>query len=172
VASNAILEGKGARTGLIDEGFPRRAEIVAGCRLYDLTWTSRPAGRALRREVTERVDANSRVETSSPSRGRAGAARSAGRRRVAGGLPDQLLRESDPKEDQGDVSASRRTSDLLQHQVLPESQYSSRRRPSSALRDADRRTLPSHLRAGLDDAGVRTPLLIMQATAASRPMPP
>jgi N-methylhydantoinase A len=66
VASNAILERKGARTGLITtKGFRDILEIrtLRMPRLYDLTW-EKPVPlveRYLRREVTERVDADGRV---------------------------------------------------------------------------------------------------------------
>src|SRR5215831_584766 len=68
VASNAILELNGARTGLITtRGFRDVLEIrrLRMPRLYDLTW-EKPAPlveRYLRREVTERIDAQGRVET-------------------------------------------------------------------------------------------------------------
>src|SRR5262249_32296459 len=68
VASNAILELKGARTGLMTtKGFRDVLEIrrLRMPRLYDLTWEKPPTlvERALRREVTERVDARGQVET-------------------------------------------------------------------------------------------------------------
>jgi N-methylhydantoinase A len=61
VATNAILEGKGARTGLLTtRGFRDVLEIrrMRTNRLYDITW-DKPAPlvrRRWRREVTERVD--------------------------------------------------------------------------------------------------------------------
>src|SRR5919197_1162226 len=67
VASNAILEQKGARTGLITtHGFRDVLEIrrLRMPRLYDLTW-EKPAPlveRYLRREVTERIDAHGAVQ--------------------------------------------------------------------------------------------------------------
>jgi N-methylhydantoinase A len=67
VASNAILEGKGARTGLITtRGFRDVLEIrtLRMPRLYDLAWT-KPAPlveRYLRQVVDERVDARGNVE--------------------------------------------------------------------------------------------------------------
>ena len=62
VASNAVLELKGARTGLITtKGFRDVLEIrrLRMPRLYDLTWEKPPplVERALRQEVTERIDA-------------------------------------------------------------------------------------------------------------------
>jgi len=61
VCSNAILEGKGARTGLITtRGFRDALEIgrMRYPRLYDLTWMKPPplVERRRRREVAERLD--------------------------------------------------------------------------------------------------------------------
>src|SRR5262249_23099832 len=61
VCSNAILEGKGARTGLIvTRGFRDALEIgrMRYPRLYDLTWMKPPplVERRHRREVLERLD--------------------------------------------------------------------------------------------------------------------
>ena len=67
VASNAILEHKGARTGLITtKGFRDVLEIrtLRMPRLYDLAW-EKPAPlveRYLRQVVDERVDARGRIE--------------------------------------------------------------------------------------------------------------
>ncbi|MDP3417304.1 hydantoinase/oxoprolinase family protein [Falsiroseomonas sp.] len=67
VASNAILEQKGARTGLITtKGFRDVLEIrtLRMPRLYDIAW-EKPAPlveRHLRRVVDERVDAHGRIE--------------------------------------------------------------------------------------------------------------
>src|SRR5215831_15562727 len=67
VASNAILEHKGARVGLITtKGFRDVLEIrtLRMPRLYDLTWTKPPplVERYLRQVVDERIDAAGRVE--------------------------------------------------------------------------------------------------------------
>ena len=67
VASNAILELKGARTGLITtKGFRDVLEIrtLRMPRLYDLSWTKPPPliERHLRVEVDERVNARGGVE--------------------------------------------------------------------------------------------------------------
>ncbi len=69
VASNAILELAGARTGLITtRGFRDVLELrtLRMPRLYDLTWDKPPplVDRYMRLEVDERVDANGKVETS------------------------------------------------------------------------------------------------------------
>src|SRR5712691_11238988 len=67
VASNAILELKGARTGLItSRGFRDVLEIrtLRMPRLYDLSWTKPPplVERHLRVEVDERINARGEVE--------------------------------------------------------------------------------------------------------------
>src|SRR5215470_8509805 len=67
VASNAILELKGARTGLITtRGFRDVFEIrtLRMPRLYDITWTKPPqlVERYLRVEVDERINARGEVE--------------------------------------------------------------------------------------------------------------
>jgi N-methylhydantoinase A len=72
VASNAILEGAGARTGLVTtRGFRDVLELrtLRMPRLYDLAWEKPPplVPRYLRVEVDERVDAAGRSERS-PSR--------------------------------------------------------------------------------------------------------
>src|SRR6516162_4421698 len=69
VASNAILELKGARTGLITtKGFRDVLEIrtLRMPRLYDLAWTKPPplVERHLRVEVDERINAKGEVERS------------------------------------------------------------------------------------------------------------
>jgi len=69
VASNAILELKGARTGLITtKGFRDVLEIrtLRMPRLYDLAWTKPPplVQRHLRVEVDERINAKGEVERS------------------------------------------------------------------------------------------------------------
>jgi N-methylhydantoinase A len=68
VASNAILELRGARTGLITtRGFRDVLELrrLRMPRLYDLTWEKPPAlvERYLRAEVTERINARGEVLT-------------------------------------------------------------------------------------------------------------
>ncbi len=68
VATNAILEKRGARTGLLTtEGFRDVLEIrrLRMPRLYDLRWTKPPAlaARADRLEVPERIDHKGRVLT-------------------------------------------------------------------------------------------------------------
>jgi N-methylhydantoinase A len=66
ICSNAILEGKGARTGLITtNGFRDALEIgrMRYPRLYDLTWSKPPplVPRRRRREVIERLDRDGQI---------------------------------------------------------------------------------------------------------------
>ena len=68
VASNALLERKGARTGLIGtKGFRDILEIrnLRMPRLYDLAWEKPPplVERYLRQAVDERIDARGNVQT-------------------------------------------------------------------------------------------------------------
>src|SRR5579862_4302008 len=68
VASNAILERKGARAGLITtKGFRDVLEIrnLRMPRLYDMSWTKPPPliERRLRTEVDERVNAEGGIDT-------------------------------------------------------------------------------------------------------------
>src|SRR5690348_8531423 len=67
VASNAVLEHKGAKTGLITtKGFRDVLEIrnLRMPRLYDMSWTKPPplVERRLRAEVDERVDARGEID--------------------------------------------------------------------------------------------------------------
>jgi N-methylhydantoinase A len=189
VASNAILELKGARTGLITtKGFRDVLEIrrLRMPRLYDLSWEKPPplVERALRREVVERIDAHGQVETRLDP---------AEVEQVLARLRDEGIEAlavclinsyANPvHEEQIKAIVSRHAPDLLiccSVDVLPEiREYE---RTSTTVINAYvmpivRRYLAT-LRAGLDDADVATPLLIMQsngglmtdAAAAERPI--
>ena len=190
VASNALLELKGARTGLITtRGFRDVLEIrrLRMPRLYDLTWEKPPTlvERRLRLEVNERIDAQG-----------AGAA-GAGRRRRRGarstrcwGWASRRSRSacSTPGPTPSTRSGSRRWSQrrapgltlCISSEVLPEiKEYE---RTSTTV--INTYVLPivgrylAALRTGLDGIGLRGPLLIMQSNgglmtaeaAATRPM--
>jgi N-methylhydantoinase A len=189
VASNAILERKGARTGLITtRGFRDVLEIrrIRMPRLYDLRW-EKPAPlveRYLRLEVDERIDARGEVQ------------RPLDEGDVERAL-DRLLAErvevlavclinayANPvHEERIKAIAARRAPGLpvcLSGEVLPEiREYE---RTSTTVINAYvmpivKRYLAT-LRSGLDGLGVRAPLLIMQsngglmtdAAAGARPM--
>ena len=113
VASNAILEHKGARVGLITtKGFRDVLEIrtLRMPRLYDLTWTKPPplVERYLRKVVDERIDHRGEVERPLDAGRCRARGRCAARREGRGdrGLPDQLVRQSGARADaQGDHRA-------------------------------------------------------------------
>ena len=189
VASNAILELRGARTGLITtKGFRDVLEIrrLRMPRLYDLAW-EKPVPlveRFLRHEVTERVDAQGLVQTPlDPAEVEQVLAklREDGIEALAVCLINSYANPA--HEEQIKAIVARRAPDLVacySVDVLPEiREYE---RTSTTVINAYvmpivRRYLAT-LRAGLDDADVTTPLLIMQsngglmsdAAAAVRPI--
>jgi N-methylhydantoinase A len=174
VASNAVLEQKGARTGLITtRGFRDVLEIrrLRMPRLYDLTWEKPPplVERALRQEVTERIDAQGAVQTPLDL-GEVEQALAQLRGEGVTALAVCLINSyANPvHEEQIKAVVSRQAPELVacySVEVLPEiREYE---RTSTTVINAYvmpivRRYLAT-LRAGLDDAGVKTPLLIMQS---------
>ncbi len=174
VASNAVLEQKGARTGLITtRGFRDVLEIrrLRMPRLYDLTWEKPPplVERALRQEVTERIDAQGAVQTPLDL-GEVEQALARLRGEGVTALAVCLINSyANPvHEEQIKAVVSRHAPELVacySVEVLPEiREYE---RTSTTVINAYvmpivRRYLAT-LRAGLDDAGVKTPLLIMQS---------
>ena len=189
VASNAILEHKGARTGLITtKGFRDVLEIrtLRMPRLYDMAWT-KPAPlveRYLRQVVDERLDAAGAVERAlDPA--------------DAGRAVDALLAEqveaiavcllhayANPVHEQMiQALVARKAPGLpcsISSDVLPEiKEYE--RTSTTVVNAYVTPVVASYLRAlrkGLDDAGVRARLLLMQsngglttdAAAAARPI--
>ncbi len=189
VASNAILEHKGARTGLITtRGFRDVLEIrtLRMPRLYDIAW-EKPAPlveRHLRRVVEERVDAEGRIERPLDP---------AEAERVVEGLLAEgveaiaiclLHAYANPAHEQviADI-VRRRAPDLplsVSSEVLPEiKEYE---RSSTTVINAYVMPIVARylraLRGGLDRAGVPAPLLLMQSNgglmaaeaAAAKPM--
>jgi N-methylhydantoinase A len=174
VASNAVLELKGARTGLLTtRGFRDVLEIrrLRMPRLYDLTW-EKPVPlveRYLRQEVTERIDAQGEVQTAlDPTEVEEALARLRGEGIEA--LAVCLIHSyANPvHEEQIKAIVSRQAPDLVacySVDVLPEiREYE---RTSTTVINAYvmpivRRYLAT-LRAGLHETGVKTPLLIMQS---------
>jgi N-methylhydantoinase A len=174
VASNAILELKGARTGLITtKGFRDVLEIrrIRMPKLYDLTWEKPPAlvERYLRLEVTERVDAHGAIQTPLDAA-------------EVEGVLDRLLAEkiealavcllnsyANPAHEERIAEIVRQKApDLtlsVSAEVLPEiREYE---RTSTTVINAYvmpivRRYLRT-LRGGLDRVGAKAPLLIMQS---------
>jgi N-methylhydantoinase A len=189
VASNALLELRGVRTGLITtRGFRDVLEIrrLRMPRLYDLTWEKPPTlvERRLRQEVDERIDVRGKVQRPLDD-GEV--------ERVLDGLLAQkiealavcLLNSWANPAHEARIKAivQRRAPGLplcLSSEVLPEiKEYE---RTSTTV--INTYVLPivqrylAALRTGLDAIGVRGPLLIMQsngglmtdAAAAERPM--
>ena len=174
VASNAVLELKGARTGLLTtKGFRDVLEIrrLRMPRLYDLTW-EKPVPlveRYLRQEVTERIDAQGEVQTALDA-AEVEQALTRLRREGVEALAVCLINSyANPvHEEQIKAIVSRRAPELVacySVEVLPEiREYE---RTSTTVINAYvtpivRRYLAT-LRAGLHEAGVKTPLLIMQS---------
>ena len=115
VASNAILEHKGARVGLITtKGFRDVLEIrtLRMPKLYDLGWT-KPAPlveRYLRKVVDERIDHRGQVERAARSGRRRARRRCPAGREGRGdrGLPAQLVRQPGARGDaEGDHRRAR-----------------------------------------------------------------
>src|SRR6185503_20085853 len=189
VASNALLELKGARTGLITtRGFRDVLEIrrLRMPRLYDLTW-EKPAPlveRYLRQEVTERIDAHGAVQTPLNLADVEQALERLRREGIEALAVCLINSYANPAhEEQIKALVGRRAPELVacySVEVLPEiREYE---RTSTTVINAYvmpivRRYLAT-LRAGLDGVGVRGPLLIMQsngglmtdAAAAAMPM--
>lgn len=189
VASNAILEHKGARTGLITtRGFRDVLEIrtLRMPRLYDIAWEKPPplVERRLRRVVDERVDARGRIERPlDPAEAEA----------VVRGLIDEgveaiaiclLHAYANPAHETLLAGIVRRLApDLplsVSSEVLPEiKEYE---RTSTTVINAYVMPIVARylraLRSGLDSAGVPARLLLMQSNgglmaseaAAARPM--
>ena len=189
VASNAILELKGARTGLITtKGFRDVLEIrrIRMPRLYDLTW-EKPAPlveRYLRAEVDERVNARGEIQRPlDPTEVERVLERLLGERIEVLAVCLMHSYANPAHEEQIREIVARRSPELLTSvsaDVLPEiREYE---RTSTTVINAYvmpivRRYLAT-LRTGLDKSGVKAPLLIMQsngglmtdAAAAAKPM--
>jgi N-methylhydantoinase A len=189
VASNAILEHKGARTGLITtKGFRDVLEIrtLRMPRLYDLTWT-KPAPlveRYLRQVVDERIDAQGNVQQAldpEDAERAVDALLADGVEAIAvcllhsfaNPVHELLIR---------DVIRSRAPALPLSisYEVLPEiKEYE--RTSTTVVNAYVMPIVATYLRAlrkGLDDSGIGAPLLLMQSNgglttdvaAAQRPM--
>jgi N-methylhydantoinase A len=189
VASNALLELRGARTGLITtKGFRDVLEIrhLRMPRLYDLTWQKPPTlvERRLRVEVDERIDAHGQVQRPLAD---ADVERALDRllaEKIEGLAVCLLNAYANPvHETRIKAIVRRRAPELplcVSSDVLPEiKEYE---RTSTTV--INTYVLPivgrylATLRAGLDAIGARAPLLIMQSNgglmtaeaAAARPM--
>ena len=189
VASNAILEYKGARTGLITtKGFRDVLEIrtLRMPRLYDLTWTKPPplVERYLRQAVDERIDAHGVVQRALDPADAERAVNTLLAERVETIAVCLLHSFSNPVHELAIRDVIRRKAPALpvslSCEVLPEiKEYE---RTSTTVMNAYVMPVVSTylraLRTGLDEAGIHAPLLLMQssgglttgAAAAERPI--
>jgi N-methylhydantoinase A len=189
VASNAILEHKGARTGLITtKGFRDVLEIrtLRMPRLYDLSWT-KPAPlveRYLRQVVDERVDAQGNVQRALDPHDAERAVQALLDERVETIAVCLLHSFANPAHELAIRDAVRRMApDIpvsISYEVLPEiKEYE--RTSTTVINAYVMPVVATYLRAlrkGLDDAGIPASLLLMQsngglttdAAAAERPM--
>ena len=189
VASNAILERKGARTGLITtKGFRDVLEIrnLRMPRLYDIAWTKPPplVERHLRVVVDERMDHRGEVLRPLDPADAERAVRALLDQRVEAIAVCLLHAYANPAHERLLAATIERLAPGLavsiSSEVLPEiKEYE---RTSSTVINAYVTPVVARylerLRADLEDRGVRGPLLIMQsngglmtaAAAAARPM--
>ena len=175
VASNAILEHKGAHTGLITtKGFRDVLEIrnLRMPRLYDMSWTKPPplVERRLRVEVDERVNADGGVDRPLDPASVERAVRSLARRGRRGdrGLPAALLRQPGARAaDQGDRRAPRARSDPLASAPRCCRRSTSTSAPRRTVINAYVRPIVARYLARLIDElaarGISAPLLLMQS---------
>jgi N-methylhydantoinase A len=189
VASNAILEHKGARTGLITtQGFRDVLEIrtLRMPRMYDMGWTKPPplVERHLRQTVNERVNADGSLEKALERRDAERAVDALLAQKVEAIAVCLLHSFSNPSHELlikkiiGQKAPSLATS--ISCEVLPEiKEYE--RTSTTVINAYVMPIVASYLRAlrkGLDAAGVRASVLLMQsngglttdAAAAERPM--
>ncbi|MBS0518262.1 MAG: hydantoinase/oxoprolinase family protein [Proteobacteria bacterium] len=189
VASNAILEHKGARVGLITtKGFRDVLEIrtLRMPRLYDLAW-EKPAPlveRYLRQVVDERVDARGRIETALDIKDAERAVDALLAEKVEAIAVCLLNSFANPRHELMIKEVIERKAPGLKHsvsyEVLPEiKEYE--RTSTTVINAYVMPIVASYLRAlrnGLDGAAIPAPLLLMQsnggltsdAAAAERPM--
>jgi N-methylhydantoinase A len=189
VASNAILEHKGARTGLITtKGFRDVLEIrtLRMPRLYDLTWT-KPAPlveRYLRQVVDERIDAQGNVQRALDTEDAKRAVDALLDERVETIAVCLLHSYANPVHELAirDIIAQRVPGMpvSISYEVLPEiKEYE--RTSTTVMNAYVMPVVATYLRAlrkGLDDAGIAARVLLMQsngglttdAAAARRPV--
>ena len=180
IASNAILEGKGARTGLIaTEGFRDILEIrnLRMPRLYDMAWRKPPplVPRYLRRTVAERMTHEGRVQTPLDPQEAEAAIRfllAEGVEAIAVALlhsyanPEHEARIAETVER---LAPGVETS--ISHRVLPEAKEYER--TSTTVVNAYLKPVVSRylgaLERGLEETGLSAPLLLMQSSGGLMP---
>jgi N-methylhydantoinase A len=189
VASNAILEHKGARVGLITtKGFRDVLEIrtLRMPRLYDLAWEKPPplVERYLRQVVDERVDARGRIERALDARDAERAVDALLAEKVEAIAICLLNSFTNPRHELMLKEVVERKAPGLKlsvsYEVLPEiKEYE--RTSTTVINAYVMPIVASYLRAlrqGLDKAGIPARLLLMQSNggltsdqaAAERPM--
>jgi len=189
VASNAILEHKGARTGLITtQGFRDVLEIrtLRMPRLYDLTWTKPPplVERYLRQVVDERIDAQGNVQRPLDLKDAERAVRALLSERVEAIAVCLINSFANPAHELAirDLIAQQAPGMpvSISYEVLPEiKEYE--RTSTTVVNAYVMPVVATYLRAlrtGLDKAGIAVPLLLMQSNgglttdtaATQRPM--
>src|ERR671930_1890000 len=174
VASNAILEHKGARTGLITtKGFRDVLEIrtLRMPRLYDIGWTKPPplVERYLRKVVDERINAAGEIERPLAPRDAERAVDELLAERVEAIAVCLLHSFTNPAHELAIKDIIQRKAPQLpcsvSYEVLPEiKEYE--RTSTTVINAYVTPIVASYLRAlrkGLDEAGVRAPLLLMQS---------
>lgn len=189
VASNAILEHKGARTGLITTaGFRDVLEIrtLRMPRLYDIGWEKPPplVERRLRRVVDERIDAGGRIEQPLDSAQAEAVVRSLIDDGVEAIAVCLLHSYANPAHEQAIAGIVRRLAPDLPLSVSSEVQPEIKEYERTSTTVINAYVMPivarylRALRTGLDDAGVTARLLLMQSNgglmaseaAAAKPM--
>ena len=180
VASNAILEGKGAKTGLIaTEGFRDILEIrnLRMPRLYDIAWQKPPplVPRYLRRTVAERMTHEGKVQAPlDPEEAEAAVRRllDEGVEAIAVAL---LHSYANPAHEEVVAEIVERLAPDVEtsvsHRVLPEAKEYER--TSTTVVNACLKPVVSRYLAGLEDGfasiGTRAPLLLMQSSGGLMP---
>jgi N-methylhydantoinase A len=189
VASNAILEHKGARTGLVTtKGFRDVLEIrtLRMPRLYDLTWTKPPplVERYLRQVVDERIDVQGKVQRALDPKDAERAVEALLAERVEAIAVCLLHSYANPVHELAIRDLIQRKAPgialSVSYEVLPEiKEYE--RTSTTVMNAYVMPIVATYLRAlrnGLDNARIRAPLLLMQSNgglttdtaAAARPM--
>jgi N-methylhydantoinase A len=174
VASNAILEHKGARTGLITtKGFRDVLEIrtLRMPRLYDLSWTKPPplVERYLRQVVDERIDAQGNVQRALDLQDAQRAVQALLAERVETIAVCLLHSFANPVHELALRDLISRVAPALpvsiSYEVLPEiKEYE--RTSTTVINAYVMPVVATYLRAlriGLDQAGIAAPLLLMQS---------
>ena len=180
VASNAILEGKGAKTGLIaTDGFRDILEIrnLRMPRLYDIAWQKPPplVPRYLRRTVVERMTHEGKVQAPLDPEDAEAAVRRLLDEGVEAIAVALLHSYANPAHEQIVAEIIERLAPEIEtsvsHRVLPEAKEYER--TSTTVVNACLKPVVSRYLAGLEEGfagiGTRAPLLLMQSSGGLMP---